>query len=167
MNKNINIPHDQWHRGWWLQGSDKIQYNHDGQAIYLNYTWPDCSPSSGEVLFLVDHKQRVTHCRKTYPIEYRPLGIHGTHDAPYSVTMIAEAPKTTDMVNHPPHYNQPGQPEVWEQMVSLFGKEAYINFARLSAFKYRMRAGYKQDAAEDIKKAMWYEKKIQELTNNQ
>ena len=157
MNKNINIPHDQWHVGWWLQGSDKIQYNHDGQAIYLNYTWPDCSPTSGEVLFLVDHKQRVTHVRKAYPGETKP----------YNVTMIAEAPKAADMVNHPPHYNQPGQPEVWEQMVALFGKEAYINFARLSAFKYRMRAGYKQDAAEDIRKAMWYEKKIQELTNNQ
>lgn len=157
MTHNITIPHDQWHVGWWLQGSDKIQYNQDGKTYYLNYTWPDCSPESCDVLFLVDHKQRVTHCRRAYPGEAKP----------YAVTMIAEAPKANDMVNHPPHYNQPGQPEVWEQMVALFGKEAYINFARLSAFKYRMRAGYKQDAAEDIRKAMWYEKKIQELTNNQ
>jgi len=157
MNKNINIAHDKWHCGWWLQGSDKIQYNQDGHTIYLNYTWPDCSPGSCDVLFMVDHKQRVTHCRKAYPGEVNE----------YAVTIIAEAPKAADMVNHPPHYNQPGQPEVWEQMVALFGKDAYINFARLSAFKYRMRAGYKQDAAEDIRKAMWYEKKIQELTNNQ
>lgn len=157
MNKNIKLQHDTWHRGWWLQGSEKIQYNHDGKGYYLNYTWPDCSPESCDVLFLVDHKQRVTHCRRTFPGEVKP----------YNVTIIAEAPKAADMVNHPPHYNQPGQPEVWEQMVALFGKDAYINFARLSAFKYRMRAGYKQDAAEDIRKAMWYEKKIQELTNNQ
>ena len=153
--KTIKLQHDTWHRGWWLQGSDKIQYNYNGKAIYLNYTWPDCSPASCDVLFMVDHKQRVTHVRKVYPGEVNE----------YTVTMISEAPKAADMVNHPPHYNHPGQPEVWEQMVALFGKDAYINFARLSAFKYRMRAGYKQDAAEDIRKAMWYEKKIQELTN--
>ena len=157
MKEKITLQPDKWHRGWWLQGSEKIQYNHDGQAIYLNYTWPDCSPVSCDVLFMVNHKHRVTHCQKAYPGEVNE----------YAVTMIAEAPKAADMVNHPPHYNQLGQPEVWEQMVALFGKEAYINFARLSAFKYRMRAGYKQDASEDIRKAMWYEAKIKELTNNQ
>lgn len=155
--EKITLQPDTWHSGWWLQGSELIQYNFNGKGYYYPYTWPDCNPASCDVLFMVDYKQRVTHCRKTYRGEVKP----------YAVTMIAEAPKAADMVNHPPHYNQPGQPEVWEQMVALFGKEAYINFARLSAFKYRMRAGYKQDAAEDIRKAMWYEAKIQELTNNQ
>lgn len=164
---NINLPADKWHTGYWLQGSEKIQFNTRGNAYYLNYSWPDCSPSSCYVQFMLDHKGRVTHCRKAMPGElrqYEQAAIQ-KQEKTYSVTMIAEAPKAADMVNHPPHYNQPGQPEVWEQMVALFGKDAYINFARLSAFKYRMRAGHKADAAEDIAKALWYEKKIQELTN--
>lgn len=151
-----NLKPDTWLRGYWMHGSEKIQYNEDGVATYLDYTWPDCSPQSCDVIFILDHKGRVTHCRKAYPGEY-------------SVTMIAEAPsQAADMVNNPPHYNQPGQPEVWEQMVTLYGKEAYINFARLSAYKYRMRAGVKTaDPAQDIAKARWYEQKIQELTTNQ
>jgi len=69
-----------------------------------------------------------------------------------------------DNIN-PDHYKQ-GDKEVWQMMIACFGEEAYINFCRLNAFKYRMRAGKKptSDASEDIKKAEWYEKKMDELT---
>lgn len=70
--------------------------------------------------------------------------------------------KNTDTVNHPSHYNQ-GQKEVISLMIELFGKKPMYHFCLLSAFKYRMRAGYKGDAATDIQKAMWYEAKAKEL----
>jgi len=61
-----------------------------------------------------------------------------------------------------PHYNQ--QPiEVIDMMLSIYGKEAVIHFCLLNSFKYRMRAGHKDDAVKDIEKAVWYEKKAKEL----
>jgi hypothetical protein len=48
----------------------------------------------------------------------------------------------------------------------VYGLDAYLNFAKLNAFKYRMRAGLKTgaDVQTDINKALWYESKIKELT---
>jgi hypothetical protein len=61
-----------------------------------------------------------------------------------------------------PHYNH--QPiEVIDMMLSIYGKEAVIHFCLLNSFKYRMRAGHKDDAVRDIEKAVWYEKKAKEL----
>lgn len=68
-----------------------------------------------------------------------------------------------DNIN-PDHYKQ-GDKEVWQMMIDCFGEEAYISFCRLNAFKYRMRAGNKpgEDVFDDLQKAFWYEKKIEEL----
>ena len=64
--------------------------------------------------------------------------------------------------NKEPHYNQ--QPiEVIDMMLAVYGKEAVIHFCLLNSFKYRMRAGHKDDAIKDIDKAVWYEKKAKEL----
>jgi hypothetical protein len=48
-------------------------------------------------------------------------------------------------------------------MIALYGKEKFLVFCELNAFKYRMRAGYKGDASQDIEKAKWYEAKMKEL----
>ena len=49
-----------------------------------------------------------------------------------------------EMVNHPSHYNQ--YPiETIDMMVSIFGKEAARQWCIMTAFKYRMRLGYKDD----------------------
>ena len=61
-----------------------------------------------------------------------------------------------------PHYNH--QPiEVLDIMLAVYGKQAVIHFCLLNSFKYRMRAGHKDDAIKDIDKAVWYEKKAKEL----
>jgi hypothetical protein len=65
-------------------------------------------------------------------------------------------------VNHPPHYNQQSI-EVIDMMLAIYGREAVINFCLLNAFKYRMRAGHKDDISQDIQKALWYERKAKEL----
>lgn len=72
------------------------------------------------------------------------------------------SPKPPDMVNLPPHYRQ-GDVEVIDQMIILFGTDDVITYCKVTAFKYRMRAGYKGDAGEDISKAKWYEDKAKKL----
>ena len=65
-----------------------------------------------------------------------------------------------DNIN-PDHYKKHGK-EVWMMMIDIYGPEAYLHFCQLNAFKYRMRAGSKptSEASEDIKKAEWYESKL-------
>ena len=65
---------------------------------------------------------------------------------------------------NPTHYKSESG-EVWEKMIKAYGLEKFLAFCELNAFKYRMRAGKKHDRiTEDIQKAIWYEKKIEELT---
>ena len=68
-----------------------------------------------------------------------------------------------DYIN-PNHY-QTEDKEVWEMMIDVYGKEAFINFCKLNAFKYRMRLGKKpnEPIEQDLEKALWYENKITEL----
>lgn len=68
----------------------------------------------------------------------------------------------SDLVNNPPHYKQ-GSVEVFDMMVKVWGAEKVKIFCEINAFKYRMRAGYKEGANEDLKKALWYENKMKEL----
>lgn len=68
-----------------------------------------------------------------------------------------------DYIN-PDHYKK-GTKEVWEMMVDVWGKEAFIAHCEMCAFKYRMRLGSKPDqpVERDLEKAMWYEGKVWEL----
>ena len=74
----------------------------------------------------------------------------------------------TSDVNHPSHYNHGGM-ETIDKMIKLYGVEKVKAFCELNAFKYRDRAGYKgsSDSAisRDIRKALWYENKLNELNN--
>lgn len=64
----------------------------------------------------------------------------------------------SDDVDHPIHYNATST-EVLVMMEAVWGKEAVRQFCEMHAFKYRMRAGYKGEAATDIEKALWYERR--------
>jgi hypothetical protein len=73
-----------------------------------------------------------------------------------------ETPKAPEQVNHPAHYNQ--YPiEVIDMMIVVFGKEATFYFCLLNAFKYRMRAGNKQNLQEDLDKEAFYLDKAKKL----
>lgn len=71
-------------------------------------------------------------------------------------------------VNHPFHYNHGGM-ETIDKMIKLYGIEKVKAFCELNAFKYRDRAGYKgisdMTIVRDIRKALWYEHKLNELNN--
>ena len=70
--------------------------------------------------------------------------------------------KKKEMVNHPSHYNT--YPiETIDMMVSIFGYQKAIDFCIMSAFKYRMRLGMKDDIQQDLNKESWYLDKAKEL----
>lgn len=76
-----------------------------------------------------------------------------------------ETPKAPDLVNHPAHYNQ--YPfEVIDMMIKIFGKKATFYFCLLNAFKYRMRAGNKDNVQQDLAKEQWYLDKAKELNDS-
>lgn len=55
-----------------------------------------------------------------------------------------------DNVNHPSHYTR-GKIEVID-----FIEDQQFNYRLGNAVKYICRAGYKNDKAEDLRKAIWY-----------
>ena len=67
-----------------------------------------------------------------------------------------------EMVNHPSHYNQYPK-ETIDMMVDIFGKEATRQWCVMTAFKYRMRMGLKDDIQQDFEKEQWYLNKAKEL----
>ena len=75
-----------------------------------------------------------------------------------------------DYVN-PNHYQNGGK-EVYEMMIDIWGKEAYVKHCEMCAFKYRQRLGLKPDQPiqRDLDKANWYEgmaKKYREEISSQ
>lgn len=77
----------------------------------------------------------------------------------YRVNELKENIK--DNIN-PSHYQQFSK-ETWEMMVDIWGPIAFKKHCEMTAFKYRMRAGHKNDAVEDLNKAKWYEDKAKEI----
>ena len=69
-----------------------------------------------------------------------------------------------EQVNHPQHYTT-YDVETLDMMIRIWGIKETISFCKLNAFKYRMRAGHKDNAQQDINKALWYENKMKELSS--
>ena len=67
-----------------------------------------------------------------------------------------------DLVNHPEHYTS--YPiETIDMMVAIWGKQTVANYCTINAFKYRMRAGKKDNVQQDLAKEKWYLDKADEL----
>lgn len=58
-----------------------------------------------------------------------------------------------EQVNHPQHYAT-YDVETLDMMIRIWGIQETISFCKLNAFKYRMRAGHKDNAQQDIDKAL-------------
>lgn len=69
----------------------------------------------------------------------------------------------TSMVDHPFHYNRSGAIECIDEMELVFGLEATANFCLLNCWKYRYRAGLKNNGYEDLEKSDWYMNRYKEL----
>ena len=68
-----------------------------------------------------------------------------------------------EMVNHPDHYNRPGQKECIVEMEERFGTAAVRYFCLLSRYKYLYRCGLKDGATQELSKANWYKDKFLSL----
>lgn len=68
-----------------------------------------------------------------------------------------------EMVNHPSHYCRPDRKECIDEMIDLYGVEATEQWCRMTAYKYHYRMGLKDDIAQEVGKAEWYERKADEL----
>jgi hypothetical protein len=68
-----------------------------------------------------------------------------------------------------PDYYKKGGKEVFDMMIDIWGKDAFIAFCEMNNFKYRMRMGNKEGNSieQELKKANWYEQKAKELRNEQ
>lgn len=71
------------------------------------------------------------------------------------------------MVNHPAHYTKAGHKECIEEMIDLYGIEYVAIWCKLTAYKYKYRAGLKEGntARQDYKKMQWYTNKYYELAD--
>lgn len=68
-----------------------------------------------------------------------------------------------DAVNHPSHYCREDAMESIDEMIFVFGEEVVADFCLCNVWKYRYRAGQKENGIEDLKKSDWYMKKYTEL----
>ena len=77
------------------------------------------------------------------------------------ITPVPVFPEKFDYekVDHPDHYQSEHGMECIDAMRVMFGNEAVLSFCRVTAYKYRFRAGLKPGEAteDDIAKAEWYE----------
>ena len=75
---------------------------------------------------------------------------------------LAKSPDIShDPVNHPNHYCT-GRYECMEVMEEVFGREKFMDYCYLNAFKYIWRSERK-NGVEDIKKAIFYLNKFVEM----
>ncbi|MFF4557188.1 DUF3310 domain-containing protein [Streptomyces sp. NPDC001422] len=101
--------------------------------------WTD---RAGEVIEVVD---------PTYPYPYEVKFGEGQTlcFSAEELTALDEVPEN-DPVNHPAHYN-------WlPNGVEVIDITQHFSFTLGNALKYIMRAGHKDNALEDLKKAAWY-----------
>ena len=66
-------------------------------------------------------------------------------------------------VDHPKYYLREGAIECIDEMELVFGPEATANYCLLNCWKYRYRAGLKNNGYEDLEKSDWYMRKYKEL----
>lgn len=62
---------------------------------------------------------------------------------------------TVDPINSPPHYTAGGI-ETIDYTEAKLSLEGFLGYCRGNAIKYISRAGLKDDAAQDLRKAAWY-----------
>lgn len=75
---------------------------------------------------------------------------------------MEENTQVNEKTNHPSYYNL--YPiETIKMMEAIWGREKTRDWCIMTAFKYRMRMGYKDDINVDMQKEQWYLKKADEL----
>jgi hypothetical protein len=97
------------------------------------YRCPDCGTPEGH-----DHDARCLHFQRA---------------------AINEAARTGDLVNSPPHYTDGGI-ETIDYIEAKLTREQFEGYCLGNALKYISRAGKKSEGDTDIRKAVWYLKRM-------
>jgi hypothetical protein len=65
---------------------------------------------------------------------------------------------TTELINHPSHYNAENRKECIVEMEEYYGAKMVAIFCLMNAYKYLYRAGMKggNSKQQDVSKARWY-----------
>lgn len=69
--------------------------------------------------------------------------------------------KQSDNVNKPKHYELFPNVEAIDVIQQVLSAEEFQGYLKGNALKYRLRAGKKENAMEDLAKANWYETRLQ------
>lgn len=116
---------------------------------------------------------------ESYVADFLNSKIYGCNDTPYSIGEVVASlgtlnsfddyfeyiyeEKMNDAVNHPNHYT-------WLKDkcgIEVIDITRHLDFDLGNALKYILRAGKKEDAIQDLKKAIWYiQDKIKMLEND-
>lgn len=70
-------------------------------------------------------------------------------------------------IDHPNHYNRPDAVECIDEMINVFGETVVKHFCLCNVWKYRYRAGQKDNTLDDLKKSDWYMNKYLELSKKE
>ena len=73
------------------------------------------------------------------------------------------SPPEGSRIDHPRWYNRENAIECIDEMVLVFGEETTAHYCLLNCWKYRYRAGLKNNGYEDLEKSDWYMRKYKEL----
>lgn len=115
----------------------------------------------------------------SYVVDFLNSKIYGRNNTPYSIGEVVAnlgtlnsfddyfeyiyEEKTNDSVNHPNHYT-------WLKDkcgIEVIDITRHLDFDLGNALKYILRAGKKEDAIQDLEKAIWYiQDKIKMLEND-
>ena len=77
------------------------------------------------------------------------------------VNNTRETKEVLDNVNHPTHYNK-GTLECLDVIKACLSSSEFRGFLKGNVLKYMYRKGDKGDALEDLNKACWYAKKLEQ-----
>lgn len=137
--------------------------------------YSDLLKLKGEILFIRNENN-------DYLVGFKGFNGHSGHSAPKDIQLEIEKKgyfehcwwcnehtlhkvkedEKPEMVNHQNHYCSCGEYENIKKMELLFGKEAVLTWARLTAFKYRDRLEFKENKEQDTAKMDWYLRYIEE-----
>lgn len=70
-----------------------------------------------------------------------------------------------DMVNAPPHYALFPDMQAVDIIRKTLTRDEFVGYLKGNVLKYRLRAGKKKDAMQDIQKADWYETELWKIEN--
>lgn len=68
-----------------------------------------------------------------------------------------------DQIN-PSHYKQYPLESI-QMMEAIWGTQKTMDFCYMTAYKYRMRIGHKDNVEQELKKERWYLDKAEQLKN--